>query len=222
MTVAFGDLADSNLATNLEGGTQAHASDTSATVTITEGSVVTFGAAAYTAGEAAGSRTATVKVNASPAPEADLTVAYTDSGGTAVSGTDYTALSGSVTIAKGATSADITVTVTDDNAVEGRETIELALSSTATDYAVGSTASTTVTIEDDDPGLVLSSPTPTVAEGGTFTYQVSLSTAPHQRRGRDRLGPGRQRPLRRHRRHAGGRPGHAHLHRRPTGMSPRP
>jgi hypothetical protein len=64
---------------------------------------------------------------------------------------DYTAKTGSVTIADGATNATITVTPFNDTAVEPDETVVLTLSSQA-GYLVGSPSSNTVTITSDDVG----------------------------------------------------------------------
>ncbi len=75
-----------------------------------------------------------------------LTVSYTLSG-TAANGTDYAALSGSVTIPAGATSADITVTpVADSVWSEGSETVTATLAPGS--YLIGGGNSATVTIGD--------------------------------------------------------------------------
>src|SRR5262249_18095341 len=58
----------------------------------------------------------------------DTVIAYTV-GGTATPGSDYTALSGTVTIPAGLTSADIDVAVLNDNIVEGTETVAVTLPS---------------------------------------------------------------------------------------------
>jgi|GEM_PF-2497044 len=96
----------------------------------------------------------------------DVTVNYT-LGGTATSGTDYSALSGSVTIPSGQTSADADVTALADNLVEGNETIIATISSNSA-YAVGDPASATLTITDDPPIVSLSAANTT--EGGSPGY----------------------------------------------------
>src|SRR5207244_3448800 len=58
-----------------------------------------------------------------------VTVTYSLTGSTANSGSDYTALSGSVTILEGASSTVIDVDVLDDNIVESSETVKVTLSS---------------------------------------------------------------------------------------------
>ena len=79
-------------------------------------------------------------------------IAYTV-GGTATSGTDFTALSGSVTIPAGATTATITVPLLEDGAIEGSETVTVTLTSiTSGDLTtqLGATLTGTATIVDDD------------------------------------------------------------------------
>jgi hypothetical protein len=78
-----------------------------------------------------------------------VTVNYTV-GGTATSGTDYTALSGTVTFAAGVSTADVNVTALTDNVVEDDETV-IATVTTGMDYNVGSPFSATVTLTDDPP-----------------------------------------------------------------------
>ncbi len=110
-----------------------------------------FGAAAYSGGEAAGSRTVTIPVSLSAAaPAGGLSVAYAaHSSGTAVSADYGVSPAGSVSITQGASSASITVTITDDVLHEGSETVVLDISG-GSGYSAGATARTTVTITDDD------------------------------------------------------------------------
>jgi PKD repeat protein len=77
-----------------------------------------------------------------------LTVSYTVGGG-ASSGSDYAALSGSVSLAATETTATISVDPIDDPDVESDETVIVTLSADAT-YNVGSPSQATVTIESDD------------------------------------------------------------------------
>jgi hypothetical protein len=74
-----------------------------------------------------------------------LTVKYATSG-SAVSGTDYTALSGSVTIPAGASSATISFTPLEDSGVSS-PTVTITLSAD-NPYTIGSPASATATIEE--------------------------------------------------------------------------
>ncbi len=77
-----------------------------------------------------------------------LTVNYAVTG-TATSGSDYTALPGSVTFAAGATTTNITVVPIDDTSAELTETVILTLTS-GTGYGLGSPSSATVSILDNE------------------------------------------------------------------------
>ena len=61
-----------------------------------------------------GAGTATFTVTASGQSASDITVNYATSDGTAVAPGDYTAASGTLTIASGSTTATFTVTIIDD------------------------------------------------------------------------------------------------------------
>jgi hypothetical protein len=79
---------------------------------------------------------------------AALTVLYSVSG-TATSGTDFEALSGSVVIPIAAASADVAVNPITDATVESNETVILTITPDAA-YTVGASAVATSTITDDD------------------------------------------------------------------------
>ncbi|MBT54267.1 MAG: hypothetical protein CMF72_12835 [Mameliella sp.] len=82
----------------------------------------------------------------------DTVISYTVAG-SATSGTDFTALSGTVTIPAGATSATITVPVLEDGEIEGPETVEITLTGvTAGDLTtvLGTTVTRSANIADDD------------------------------------------------------------------------
>jgi len=113
---------------------------------------------------------------------AALTVHYTV-GGTATGGSDYAALSGTVTIPAGQTSATIAVTPVDDAVVEGNETVIVTVSADAF-YTVGTPNAATVTIADDDTpiqAVTISASDPNAAEAalnpGILTITRSGSTA---------------------------------------------
>jgi hypothetical protein len=95
-------------------------------------------------------------------------------GGTATSGSDYTALGNTVTFAAGSAVATKTVSVIDDTLVEGNETVVLTLGSGA-GYTVGSPASATVTIKDDDPIILDDASANGVTFVGTWTTSKSTS-----------------------------------------------
>ena len=95
-------------------------------------------------------------VNLSTASATDTVVGYSVAG-TATAGTDYTALSGTVTISANTTSATISVPVIDDSLVEGDETVIVTLtgvtSGTASLSSTAADLTATNTIGDDDAGL---------------------------------------------------------------------
>jgi hypothetical protein len=140
---------------NLSTNTNYNLGTTSGTVTIADNDVVTkptvslsvadSSAAETTSGQTAnpGQFTFTrTGITTNP-----LTVYYT-TGGTAIKGTDYQNLLGSVTIPAGLTTANIPINVIDDTLVEGSETAIVNLS-TNTNYNLGTTSGT-VTIADND------------------------------------------------------------------------
>ena len=82
----------------------------------------------------------------------DIIVTYT-LGGTATAGTDYSNLSGTVTILNGNNSAVIPVTVIDDEGVEGNETISITL--TSTNVGTVNTNPVEISIIDKGSGTIL-------------------------------------------------------------------
>ncbi len=133
--------------------------------------VVNFASATRSVSEAAGTTTANLTI--APAPASPIAIAYTV-GGTAASGADYTALTGSVTASAG--TASIPIAITNDNADEPGETLILTLTD-GDDYDLGTTAETTITITDDDATPVtLSTPDAGATEGdATDTAQIQVT-----------------------------------------------
>ena len=109
---------------------------------------------------------------------AEVVVSYAV-GGTAESGSDYTAPSGMLTLAAGATSGTITVETLDDMVLDPGETLVVTLSGAATDgrtVTVSGTGTTTIT----DSGTVtvaVAGPQAAVAEGQMASFTVRLSGA---------------------------------------------
>ena len=95
----------------------------------------------------------TMTVTLSTASATNTVISYTVAG-TATSGSDYTALSGSITIPAGQTSGTITIPVLDDALIEGGETVVVTLSGvtsgTATLSATPASLTATNTITDND------------------------------------------------------------------------
>ena len=117
-----------------------------------------------------------VTINLSPAPHAPLSLAYLV-GGTATSGDDFEALSGSVQVAAGATSVNIPVTILDDTLDERDETVMLTLKPAA-GYAVGSQKVHTLTITDNDTPEISITGVPVVTEGEDALFTLTASPAP--------------------------------------------
>ena len=98
-----------------------------------------------------------------------LTVNYSV-GGSATSGVDFTALSGSVTIPAGQASATITVVPVDDSINEGLETVAVTLTD-ASGYTLGAQSSDTLTISGAEPGYVWSN----TAVGSTLAWTLGAN-----------------------------------------------
>ena len=110
------------------------------------------------------------------ASEVPITVNYSVTG-TATSGTDYAALSGSALIAAGDTSHVLTIDVTDDAAYEDNETIIITLDN-ATGPAVisGSDNATNILVSDDNASLSVAVTTHASEDNdtnGVFTFTLS-------------------------------------------------
>ena len=137
-----------------------------------------IGSASVTEGDS-GSANLTFTVSMSPESTSQYTVNYAQTGGTATSGTDYTAVTSStLTFAAGVTTQTITVSVTGDAVAEGNETVVLTLSSASTGSTI-STATGTGTIVDND--LTFSINSPSVVEGDSssvnLVFTVTLSAS---------------------------------------------
>ena len=113
--------------------------------------MVTITAPDATATEA-GSTTGQVRVSRTGGNTAQaLTVSYTVSG-TATPGSDYSALSGSVTILANTLTRTLTITPLNDTLVENNETIVVSLAPSSA-YSIGTPNSATVTLSSDDVGV---------------------------------------------------------------------
>ena len=149
-----------------------------------DGPTVSINSPSVTEGDS-GSTTLTFTATLSATSVQQVTVDYADAmTGTATSGTDYTAITGStLTFAVGATSQTFNVSVTGDTTDEVDETVVVTLSS-PTNATVSSTAGTgTGTITDDDgPTVSINSPSVTEGDSGstTLTFTVTLSAASAQ------------------------------------------
>jgi hypothetical protein len=133
----------------------------------------------YTESGSAGNATFTVTLSA--ASGQDVEVDYATSNGTAASGSDYTASTGTVTIACRKHTQTFTVPVLADTLDEASETATLTLSNASN--ATISDATGTLTIVDDDTAPTLSINDVSYTESGSAgnaTFTVTLSEASGQ------------------------------------------
>ncbi|HSE20418.1 MAG TPA: Calx-beta domain-containing protein, partial [Pyrinomonadaceae bacterium] len=84
-----------------------------------------------------------------------LTVNYSSADGSATAGTDYTAVSGTLTFADGDTQKIISLPVANDGIVESEETVQLTLSGTAARESLGSSYQTVLHIFDASTPLTI-------------------------------------------------------------------
>ena len=155
------------------------------TVTDDEGTAsLSVANASVTEGDS-GEADLTFTVSLSPAAGHAVTVAWATSketGDTATPGTDYTAGSGTLSFAAGATSKTVTVKVTGDQVDEANETLTLTLSNATGGADIGDATATGTITDDDTRGIVLSKSAVTVTEasgtGRTASYKVKLASKP--------------------------------------------
>jgi hypothetical protein len=136
-----------------------------------------FSTASYSVAENAAMATTTVtRVNGSFGP---IAVDYVSTDGSATDGSDYTAVSGSLSFADGETIQTLMVPIFDDVDYEGDETVNLSLSFPTGGASLGSPSTAVLTITEDDPvplagSLQFSTPIYTVDENGkTATITVT-------------------------------------------------
>jgi len=156
-------------------------SPSSATVTIQSDDVatpsVTVTATDNTATEA-GTTTGQFTITRGGGSSASALSVNISVGGTATSGSDYTAVSSPVTIPANSASTTVTVTPINDSSVESDETVILTITS-GSGYTVGSPSQATVTITSDDVAtttVTLSATDTTATEpGGTGQFTITRS-----------------------------------------------
>lgn len=157
-------------------GTAGNTSDSAVgTITDDDSAVVSITASDSTAGEPADSGQFTVSMT-NPA-DSPTVVSYTITG-TAANGTDYTTISGSITLPAGSVSGQIDLDVIDDTIVEGSEDVTLtltAITSGDADITIHPTDnSATATIADDDEASWRLIGDDSVNEGAIATYRLDL------------------------------------------------
>ncbi|QZP09152.1 Calx-beta domain-containing protein [Caenibius sp. WL] len=103
-----------------------------------------------------------------------VTVAYASSDGTATAGSDYTAVSGTLSFAANETSKTITVATTADTTIESDETFTMTLSNPSTGSITTATATGTI-INDDVAPANLAIDSVSATEGGSLVFTVTRS-----------------------------------------------
>lgn len=124
-----------------------------------------------------GTRTATFTVTLSTASGGAVTVAFATAAVTATAGSDYQAVSGTLTFAPGETTETVTVLVNGDRAGEPNETFVVNLSQPA-GVIIGD-GQGVGTIVDDEPRVSIGDVAKKEGNGGTtvFVFTVTLSAA---------------------------------------------
>jgi hypothetical protein len=122
---------------------------------------------------------ATVTVSKVGPPGATITVAYSTSDGTAISGSDYTLTSGTLTFGPTETEKTFTVTALNDSLDENDETVILKLANVNGSVPFGEPAIAVVRIIDEDPPPTVQVNDVTVEEGDSGStlaiFTISLS-----------------------------------------------
>lgn len=136
-----------------------------------------FLATTYTAAESVGNASITVNLDGPSA--LTVTVPYTASAGTATAGSDFTPVTGALTIPASAASASFPVTVISDTLDEPSETVSLSIGQ-PTGALLETPTTATLTIQDDDasPSVALASALYTATEpSGSALITATLSAA---------------------------------------------
>jgi hypothetical protein len=175
-TNGFSGAAALQIITNDQGNTGIGGplSDTDTlSITVNDGGTLQFSAATYSVSENAGP--AVITITRTGASAGTATVQIATSNGTATAGSDYTAVTQTVTFNTGETSKTVNIPITDDLLNEPDETVNLTLSNVGGSGALGTPSIAVLTIANDDPSggyIKFSSPTYSVAEGGVATITV--------------------------------------------------
>jgi hypothetical protein len=122
---------------------------------------------------------ATITINRTGSTSGTASVHFATANGTAIAGSDYAAVSTTVSFADGESSKTVSIPITDDLLTEGNETVSLSLSSPS-GAELGWPSTATLTIVDNERAFAFSASGYSVSEGGgsaTITIARSGSTA---------------------------------------------
>jgi hypothetical protein len=113
-------------------------------------------------------------VTLSPSSSSTVTVKYATANGTATSGSDYVAASGTLTFTAGQTSKTISVAVNGDTQDEPNETFYLSLSN-PTNATIGTAQAAATIVDDEIPAVSMSINNVSVSEGNSGTKNAVLT-----------------------------------------------
>ena len=130
-------------------------SPSSATLTIVDNDrAFAFSSAGYSVNE--GDGTAQITINRAGLTSGSDSVQFATANGTATAGSDYKAVSKTVSFAAGVTHATVSVAIINNAIHEPNETVRLSLSGPSAGAKLGTPSSATLTIRDDDNGKLVS------------------------------------------------------------------
>ncbi len=118
-------------------------------------------------------------VSLSAASGQQVEVQYATSSGTAASGTDFTAASGTVTFGANETSKTVSVATTDDSVDEENETFTLTLSNPANATLGDANATGTIVDDDESPPLTASFEDMPASHDGENAFTFGLTFSEH-------------------------------------------
>jgi hypothetical protein len=149
--------------------------------TIVDNDVLSISVDDVTVNESAGTLTFTVSLSV-PTTDA-VTFDYATSDDSALAGSDYTAVSGSGSIAAGDTQYTIEIPITDDNYAELTETFNITLSNVSAGVAIADGSGVGTITDDSAPAdletsTVTLESTPSVEEGGDITVTATVDNPP--------------------------------------------
>ena len=147
-------------------------SSSSSSISSSVGAATTIALSATSYGVAENAGSIVISVNRTGVTTGTMGINYATTNGTAQSGSDYTAVSGTFTFNPGETVKTFSVPVSNNTAIDGGRTFNVVLNTPTGGPSLG-TASALVTINDDES-------VPTTASGSlkfsSSTYQVSESS----------------------------------------------
>ena len=152
-------------------------SNDEATITIADNDSATVSIAGVTNGNETGPIAGVFTVSQTAESSTDTTLSYNVTG-SANSGDDFTALSGTITIFAGSTSSTINLATIDDSIVEGLEDVTITLATIAGDPEISidsSNSAATITIIDNDGATVSIAATSNGTETGPVNGEFSVT-----------------------------------------------